>query len=568
MVKRIGEILRELLPIGEKEIDAGLALQKEKGGRLGETLVKMKAIKEPELLRALSLQLRIPYLQNLPEDEIDRKVVSSVPIGFLKKYAILPYQRTGSSVKAAVSDPLNFTPVDDLKILFGCEVEVFLADPILILNAINLVYDTHAETAEQVVENLSDEEGAALGAGLDEPIDLIDVVDDAPIIKLVNSLMFRAAKDRASDIHYEPFEREIAVRFRIDGVLHNIITLPKRFQPSVVSRIKIMASMNIAEKRLPQDGRIRIKLAGRDIDIRVSVIPTAFGERIVLRLLDRSGYLLKLRDVGMAGGTLSGFEKLIHMTHGIILVTGPTGSGKTTTLYACLSEINVPGKNIITIEDPVEYQIRGIGQMQINPKIELTFAAGLRSILRQDPDVIMVGEIRDVETAEIAIQASLTGHLVFSTLHTNDSAGAATRLIDMGVEPFLVASSVLAVVAQRLVRLLCPVCKREHALTRPEAEELGVDVQTMAGRIIYEPVGCERCMNTGYRGRTGIYELLLMKDNIRDLVMRNMDSITIKNKSVENGMSTLREDGAVKILEGLTSLEEVLRVTQEELREI
>jgi general secretion pathway protein E len=418
-----------------------------------------------------------------------------------------------------------------------------------------------------VVENLT-EEGMDLGVGLDEPIDLIDAVDEAPIIKLVNSLLFRAAKERASDIHFEPFEREIVVRFRIDGVLHNVVSLPKRFQPSVVSRIKIMASLNIAEKRLPQDGRIRIKLAGRDIDIRVSVIPTSFGERIVLRLLDRSGYILKLKDVGLSGGALDTFQKLIHMTHGIVLVTGPTGSGKTTTLYACLSEINMPGKNIITIEDPVEYQIKGIGQMQVNPKIELTFSAGLRSILRQDPDVIMVGEIRDVETAEIAIQASLTGHLVFSTLHTNDSASSVTRLIDMGVEPFLVSSSVLAIIAQRLVRLLCPACKKEHALTKPEAQELGFSPDDVRGRKVYEAVGCVRCMQTGYKGRTGIYELLLMKDNIRDLVMRSMDSGTIKNRAIDNGMITLRGDGALKVLEGVTSIEEVLRVTQEEMGEV
>ena len=567
MSKRIGEILREFLPLGDREIHEALEVQKEKGGRIGEILVKGKQIREADLLKALSLQFRIPFLANLPEEEIDRQVISSVPIAFLKRYAVLPYHRNGETVKVAVSDPLDITPLDDLRVLFGAEMEPVLVDPLTILNAINLMYDTHTEAAEQMVETLS-EEGMDLEAGLDEPIDLIDVVDEAPIIKLVNSLMFRAAKDRASDIHYEPFEREIVVRFRIDGVLHNVIALPKRFQPAVVSRIKIMASLNIAEKRLPQDGRIRIKLAGRDIDIRVSVIPTSFGERIVLRLLDRSGYLLKLREMGMTGTTLETVTKLIHMSHGILLVTGPTGSGKTTTLYASLSEINTPGKNIITIEDPVEYQIKGIGQMQVNPKIELTFAAGLRSILRQDPDVIMVGEIRDVETAEIAIQASLTGHLVFSTLHTNDSAGAVTRLVDMGVEPFLVASSVLAIVAQRLIRLLCPLCKREHRLTGPEAEELGLSPAEHEGHRVYEPVGCDRCMGTGYWGRTGIYELLLMKDNIRDLVMRHMDSNSIKNQAVENGMLTLRGDGAVKILEGVTSVEEVLRVTQEELGEV
>ncbi|MBI4714620.1 MAG: Flp pilus assembly complex ATPase component TadA, partial [Nitrospirae bacterium] len=369
MTKRIGDILREFLPLGDREIHEALELQKEKGGRIGEILVKGKQIREADLLKALSLQFRIPFLANLPEEEIDRQVIASVPIAFLKRYALLPYHRNGDTVKVAVSDPLDFTPLDDLRVLFGAEMDPVLVDPLTILNAINLLYETHTEAAEQMVETLS-EEGMDLDAGLDEPIDLIDVVDEAPIIKLVNSLMFRAAKDRASDIHYEPFEREIVVRFRIDGVLHNVIALPMRFQPAVVSRIKIMASLNIAEKRLPQDGRIRIKLAGRDIDIRVSVIPTSFGERIVLRLLDRTGYLLKLREMGMSGMTLETVTRLIHMSLGILLVTGPTRSGKTTTLYASLSEINTPRKNIITIEDPVEYQIKGIGQMQVNPKIE------------------------------------------------------------------------------------------------------------------------------------------------------------------------------------------------------
>ena len=357
------------------------------------------------------------------------------------------------------------------------------------------------------------------------------------------------------------------MRFRIDGVLHNILTLPKRFQPSVASRIKIMAALNIAEKRLPQDGRIGLKIAGKDIDVRVSIIPTSFGERIVMRLLDKSGYLLRLKDIGLSENILHRFEKLIHLSHGIILVTGPTGSGKTTTLYAALMEINSPDKNIITIEDPVEYQIKGIGQMQVNPKIELTFAKGLRSILRQDPDVIMVGEIRDLETSEIAIQASLTGHLVFSTLHTNDSAGAVTRLIDMGIEPFLVSSSVVAIAAQRLIRLLCPFCKKEYTPAIPELEELGIEPSKISGRHIYAAAGCDKCMHTGYRGRTGIYEILLVNDEIRGLIQQNVNSQIIKNKAIEGGMVTLRKYGATKVLAGITSIEEVSRVTQEDIVE-
>ena len=560
----LGEILHRLSPINEKEIEECLRIQQEKGGRIGEILIHLKHIKEIDLLKALSIQFHIPYIQNLTEDEIDKGLVSSIPISFLKRHIILPYKRENNIVRLAISDPLNISPIDDLKIFLNSEVEIYLTESITILNAINLAYETHKEAAEQVIEDMGDQN---LTVGFEEPIDLIDVVDEAPIIKLINSLLFRSVKERASDLHFEPFERDIIVRFRIDGVLHNILTLPKKFHPSITSRIKIMASLNIAEKRLPQDGRISLKIAGKDIDVRVSLIPTSFGERVVLRLLDKSGYLLRLTDIGLSKEMQGVFNRLIRLTHGIILVTGPTGSGKTTTLYAALTEINSPDKNIITIEDPVEYQVKGIGQMQINPKIELTFARGLRSILRQDPDVIMVGEIRDLETAEIAIQASLTGHLVFSTLHTNDSAGAITRLIDMGIEPFLVSSSVVAIMAQRLVRTLCTSCKKEYTPAGSEIEELGIEQSRLYGHTIYLAVGCDKCMQTGYRGRTGIYELLLINDDVRSLILQNVNSQLIKNKAIEIGMTTLRADGAKKVLEGITSIEEVARVTQEDVIE-
>ena len=560
----LGEILHRLSHINEKEIEECLRIQQEKGGRIGEILIHLKHIKEIDLLKALSIQFRIPYIQNLTEDEIDKGLVSSIPISFLKRHIILPYKRENNIVRLAISDPLNISPIDDLKIFLNSEVEIYLTESITILNAINLAYETHKEAAEQVIEDMGDQN---LTVGFEEPIDLIDVVDEAPIIKLINSLLFRSVKERASDLHFEPFERDIIVRFRIDGVLHNILTLPKKFHPSITSRIKIMASLNIAEKRLPQDGRISLKIAGKDIDVRVSLIPTSFGERVVLRLLDKSGYLLRLTDIGLSKEMQGVFNRLIRLTHGIILVTGPTGSGKTTTLYAALTEINSPDKNIITIEDPVEYQVKGIGQMQINPKIELTFARGLRSILRQDPDVIMVGEIRDLETAEIAIQASLTGHLVFSTLHTNDSAGAITRLIDMGIEPFLVSSSVVAIMAQRLVRTLCTSCKKEYTPAGSEIEELGIEQSRLYGHTIYLAVGCDKCMQTGYRGRTGIYELLLINDDVRSLILQNVNSQLIKNKTIEIGMTTLRADGAKKVLEGITSIEEVARVTQEDVIE-
>ena len=560
----LGDILRNISSIGDKEIEECLNIQREKGGRIGAILIRAKHIREIDLLKALSIQLHIPYVQNLTEEEIDKELVSSVPISFLKRHVLIPFHKEDGVVKVAISDPLNVTPIDDIRTFLESDIELCLTESITILNAINMAYETHKEAAEQVIEDLGD---AALTVGLDEPIDLIDVVDEAPIIKLIHSLLFRSVKDRASDIHFEPFERDIAVRFRIDGVLHNIHNLPKRFQPSVTSRIKIMASLNIAEKRLPQDGRIGLKIAGKDIDVRVSIIPTSLGERIVMRLLDKSGYLLRLKDIGLSKDLQSRFNKLIHLTHGITLVTGPTGSGKTTTLYAALMEINSPDKNIITIEDPVEYQIKGIGQMQVNPKIELTFAKGLRSILRQDPDVIMVGEIRDLETAEIAIQASLTGHLVFSTLHTNDSAGAVTRLIDMGIEPFLVSSSVVAIAAQRLIRLLCPACKKEYTPSGPELAELGIESSQISGHHIYTAVGCDKCMQTGYRGRTGIYEILLVNDEVRGLIQQNVNSQIIKNKAIERGMVTLRKDGASKVIAGLTSIEEVSRVTQEDIVE-
>ena len=562
------QLLQEVFPLGPEALKEALAYQRERGVGLLEALLKTQKIPESDLLRALAVPFHLPFRDHLAEHEVDRSLVSAFPLAYLKQQRVLPLRRTSEGVEVALSDPLNVEALEDLRLWFGAPILPVLVDSQTLLNLLHQVYETPAEEAEQVVEDLGDE-GLDLEMGLEEPTDLMDAVDEAPIIRLVNSLLFRAVRQRASDIHFEPFEREIVVRFRIDGVLHNVLTLPKRFQASVVSRIKIMASLNIAERRLPQDGRFRIRLAGRDIDIRVSVIPTAFGERIVLRLLDKSAALIQLPDLGMDGRTLATFRRLIRSSHGILLVTGPTGSGKTTTLYAALSEINDPEKNILTIEDPVEYQIRGIGQIQVNPKIDLTFARGLRSILRQDPDVIMVGEIRDLETAEIAIQASLTGHLVFSTLHTNDAPGAVTRLVDMGVEPYLVSSSLLAILAQRLVRLLCPACRRPHRLTREEALELGLSPEEAGeGVDVFAPGGCAQCMGTGYRGRTGIYELLVVTEPLRELILRHRDATTLRNAALEQGMVTLRRDGARKVLAGLTSVEEVLRVTQDEIEAV
>jgi general secretion pathway protein E len=399
-----------------------------------------------------------------------------------------------------------------------------------------------------------------------EPRDLLEADDAAPIIKLVNGLLSQAVKDRASDIHIEVFEEELVVRFRVDGMLYDVLSPPKRFHPAITSRVKVMSGLNIAEKRLPQDGRIRVRIAGRDIDIRVSVIPTAFGERIVLRLLDRAQALVdvNLDRLGFSGDNLRKIDRLIRQSHGIILATGPTGSGKTTTLYACLSRINSPDKNIITIEDPIEYQLHGVGQMQVSPKIDLTFANGLRSILRQDPDVIMVGEIRDSETAEIAIQSALTGHLVFSTLHTNDSFGALTRLVDMGIEPFLVSSSVMAVLAQRLVRVLCPDCRETYLPSGSELNRIGLSSADCSGPI-YRARGCRACRNTGYRGRSAVHELMIVDDDVRELVMKKADASSIRRACTSKGMKVLRQDGAERVMAGRTTIEELLRVTQEDI---
>jgi general secretion pathway protein E len=387
----------------------------------------------------------------------------------------------------------------------------------------------------------------------------MDVTHEAPIIRVVNVILTQALRRQASDIHIEPYEKEIKVRFRIDGILYEIFSLPRRFHAHIVSRLKIMAALDIAEKRVPQDGRMKIRVGNKTVDIRASVIPMAFGERIVLRLLDKTVSLLGLEEMGLTRDKLEIFQGLINKNSGILLVTGPTGSGKTTTLYAALNRINSTEKNIITIEDPIEYELRRVGQIQINPKTDLTFARGLRSILRHDPDIIMVGEIRDLETVEIAVQASLTGHLVFSTLHTNDAAGALTRLVEMGVEPFLIASSLLAAVAQRLVRTICPHCKEIYRPDKSTLQELGLPED----QVFYRGKGCKECMDTGYRGRTGIFELLVLDNEIRDLVKASADSVTIKQVGMRKGMTTLFEDGLKKVQSGVTTIDEVMRVSQE-----
>jgi general secretion pathway protein E len=540
-------------------------LSAQRGVRLEEVLVQQRFLSEEELLQAQGQQLGMPYWKELPESEFDVSLMTQIPLQFARQHKLVPIRKQDGIVIVAMSQALQLQPLDDVSALLKAPVEPVLSPEREVIGALNRLYDTGAQTAAKVIQDLDAQALGRLAHDLEGPQDILDHDAEAPIIQLVNLILSQAVRDRASDIHIEPFERSLKVRYRIDGVLHEVLSPPKALQPRITSRLKVMADLNIAETRLPQDGRIAIRVRNREIDIRVSVVPTAFGERLVLRLLDKSGAMLSLEEIGFASDLFPVYNRLIHRSHGIILVTGPTGSGKTTTLYATLLRLNAAELNIITVEDPIEYQLNGVGQIQVNPKIDLTFANGLRSILRQDPDIIMVGEIRDRETAEIAIQASLTGHLVFSTLHTNDAPSAVTRLIDMGVEPFLISSSVLAMMAQRLVRLLCPNCREPFAPTAETLRELGltpVDLAQHSGQC-FQGRGCEACRYTGYRGRTAIYELLVLDDPVRDLIMQRANANMIKTTAVQRGMQTLLHNGARKVLEGRTTAEEVLRVTQE-----
>jgi len=564
--RRLGEILLKHGKVDEAVLTQALETQRERGGRLGEVLVTLKAIEEPDLLAALAEQLDLPMLAAIDDTQIADELITRVPINFAKQYKLLPLEITEDDIaRVASADPLQTGALDDLAVLLGVPVEVELASSVTVVEAINKVYDRGTAHAAAAMEDLADEDMDTFAQDIEEAVDLLDEEGEAPIIRLVNSLISQAVKEHSSDIHIEPGERDIAVRFRIDGILYEKIRPPKKLLASIISRIKIQAGLNIAEKRLPQDGRIRIKIAGKDIDIRVATAPTSYGERVTMRLLDRSTILLDLTDLGFSPDHFTDMNGLIRKSHGIILVTGPTGSGKTTTLYACLSVINRPDLNILTVEDPVEYQLAGISQTQVNPKIDLTFATGLRSFLRHDPDVIMVGEIRDLITAEIAIQAALTGHLVLSTVHTNDAPGAITRMVDMGVEPFLVASSIVGILAQRLVRTLCPDCRESYAASEEEIRDIGLSLDMVGpGAKFWRGRGCNNCFGTGYKGRLGIYELMKPTDEIRQLILQNVDSTTIKRKAQAQGMRTLREDGARKVMAGITSSAEVLRVTSED----
>ncbi|MBX3158715.1 MAG: type II secretion system ATPase GspE [Deltaproteobacteria bacterium] len=574
----IGEILMQRCNLAPEVLDRALVKQREEGGLIGEVLVRMKAIDEDALALALALQAEMPYLRDLPRaEDIPVELIDRLPINFARQRLVLPLTREGGRVVVAVADPCAVDVIDAVGVLLNEPVEAAVVSSAKIIDHINKTY-TRLRGGAELEEGKKDDEETEEFAS-EELVDMLDANDEAPIIRWVNSLMFQAAKDRASDIHIEPGEKDVVVRYRVDGALREAKRAPSKFKASITARVKIMAGLNIAEKRLPQDGRIRRKMAGKDIDMRVATAPTAAGERITIRLLDRSSVLLGLPDIGFANDHLEQIRSIIKRPHGILLVTGPTGSGKTTTLYACLAEINAPDINILTVEDPVEYQLEGISQTQVNSKIDLTFASGLRSFLRHDPDVIMVGEIRDRETAEVAITASLTGHFVFSTVHTNDAAGGITRLLDMGIEPFLVASSLVGLLAQRLVRKPCYECARAVRPSEEMLRELGLDPQKFyAGGYefpavkglrppppgtVFEPVGCHACGQLGYRGRTGIYELLFINDTVRRLCLDKADAGTIRNAAVEAGMVSLRFDGARKIVQGMTTPEEVMLMTAE-----
>lgn len=549
----------------EEPLMAILKNAEEQGLPYGKMLIKKKVLSESRFMRVLGDIYGLDVVSRVETSGMSAAFTSQVPIHFLKKQHMVPLIPTDPEKEPllVVNNPSLLEATDDLCRILGLpSIRRVMAQRSMIVSAINTFYDMNRDSAEDLVQDM-EESGTDILADMEETADLLDDTSDSQIIRLVNHIISQSIKARASDIHIEPYQDSFKVRYRVDGILYDLLTPPRWIQSALVSRIKVMAKLNIAEKRLPQDGRIDVRIGAHDVDIRVSTVPTTYGERVVMRLLNKSGSLLSLNEFRMGDETLEIVQRQIQNPNGIILVTGPTGSGKTTTLYAIISEINSPEKNIITIEDPIEYQIKGIGQIQVNRKINLTFAKGLRSIVRQDPDVILVGEIRDHETAEIAVQSALTGHLVFSTLHTNDSASAITRLVDIGIEPFLLSSAIKAVIAQRLVRVLCPDCKERF---EPETEALdraGINGNRTADATFYRAVGCEGCFHTGYRGRVAIFEILEVDEYLKGVIVKSSDANVIKTEAVERGMKTLRDDGIQKVLSGITTIEEVLRVTHE-----
>jgi len=556
---KIGELLMQHTSLTEIQLQEALEIQRESGMLLGEILLKKNYVNPHDVVKVICHQINIPYINEIKVDEIDPQLIDQIPINYAKHHEVLPLFATDISITVALTDPFKFDVMNDMIEIFKKEVRLVIAPPLRLQEAINRIYEKASKNIVESIETEFEEYD-----DLDAPIDILDAgADEAPVIRFVNSIIFRAVKERASDIHIEPYEREVAYRFRMNGVMTEIMRQPIRTHAAVSSRIKVMAKLDIAEKRLPQDGRIKIKMAGKDIDIRLSTVPVQYGERVVMRILEKNNTVLKLENLGFHGEVLKNLDELAKRKHGVLYVTGPTGHGKTTTLFAILDRINKPDKMIITVEDPVEYEISGISQIQVNHKIELSFAKALRSILRQNPDVIMVGETRDFETAEMAINASLTGHFVLSTLHTNDASSAPTRLIDMGVQPFLIASSLIGILAQRLIQLLCPECKSPVKSGDLEKAMLGV-ATIPSDATIYKPVGCPKCNYKGYFGRTNVCELLLITDEVRTLILKKEDAASIKKLAMNQGMKTLRQDALNKVYKGQTSIEEMIRAINAE----
>jgi general secretion pathway protein E len=558
MQKNIGDIFVSTGTVTTQQLEECTRSAQESGTALEQCLIEKKFATPQAIAQAYATYASLDYINAITDNMADLTILGRVPLKFLRDHSVMPVMINGR-LTIVTANPLDFQPLDEINLLLGGGARYAVAPQPVIIDAINRYYPL--EGTKQMIEELAEEEALESVAFEEiEEKDILAIATEAPIIKLVNHILFQAVKRGASDIHIEPFEKEIRVRYRIDGVMYDVMMPPKRIQGALSSRIKIMAHLNIAEKRLPQDGRIGIKVADKAIDIRVSVLPVAFGERIVMRLLDKTRSFAKLDSLGFSERDYTIVTNNIERPNGIIYVTGPTGSGKTSTLYSVLSELNRPEVNIITVEDPVEYQMAGIGQVQVREKVGLTFAAALRSILRQDPDIVMIGETRDQETAQIAVQAALTGHLVLSTLHTNSAPASITRLIDMGVEPFLIASSVVMIMAQRLVRKLCPHCKQIHKPSVELLSRLGVTPAEAQHITFYEPKGCEECLHSGYKGRLAIFEVMETTDGVAKLIMERTDTARIRAQAIKDGMTTLIQDGLRKIKMGLTSIEEVLAV--------
>ena len=560
LVKSFGTTPQSLEPLHEQ-----LLAYRENTQGLKEAMLKHKVTDESEFQQALAAYYELEYRDNFNDVPVVREFTEFIPIRYAKKNIFFPLKKTRNTLEVAITNPELSQPLDDLARHFKCHIQSVISHKQAVLDLINRAYDESSASTEDAVGLLDSEETYENILAVEEPEDLLDATDEEPIKRLVNSLLWQAAKDEASDVHIDPTPRETIVRYRIDGVLQQVTVFPRQVHVTVVNRIKVMSRLDIAQKGLPQDGRSMVLIAGRKIDIRVSTIPTVHGEKIVMRLLFQEEKLMQLRQLGLAKYILQPYQNLVNSSGGIILVTGPTGSGKTTTLYASLAEIDNEARNIITIEDPVEYKLSGYSQIEVKPKVGLTFANALRSVLRQDPDVIMVGEMRDTETAQIAIQSALTGHLVFSTVHTNSAPATITRLIDMGIEPFLVSSSIIGVLAQRLVRRICPDCRKSYQPHPEQLRELGIKEVSFRklDRRFFRGDGCDNCRQTGYRGRIGIHELLVMSEGVKNTILESSDSDTIKKQGLKEKMITLRRDGVNKILHGLTTAEEILTITSE-----